>query len=108
MKISKIERLMSFLACLTVFIAIVAGVLCLNITFSYPLKDVRIKVIKFKELNGRFPASLADLNNIDGVKFISVLKYENRGDDFLLYFCPTKLGPCEVCSKSREPHFDEI
>lgn len=108
MKILSVKMLAVILVFLLVLVAVLAGTLFLNITFDYPLNDVRIKVIEYKELNGKFPELLSELTDVVGVKFMSVLEYENRGDDFLLYFCPTKLGPCEVCSKSREPYFDEI
>ena len=108
MKTSSMKRffklIISFLALSTVIIIFIY----MNITFSYPLNNVRLKVIEFKELNGKYPNSLDELKNSPKVKFMSVLEYQNKGDDFLLYFCPTKLGPCEVSNKSKEPFFDEI
>ena len=79
-----------------------------NITFNYPLNEARLRIIQYKEDNGFFPVSLDDVKNIRQVKAISILRYSNKGDDFLLYYCPTILGPCEVCSKSEEPYFEEI
>jgi len=108
MKISSMKRLFKLIIGFLVLLGIIIVFLYMNITFSYPLNDVRIKVIDFKELNGSYPSSIDELDDIPKVKFMSTLEYQNKGDDFLLYFCPTKLGPCEVTNKSKEPFFDEI
>jgi len=108
MKTSKIEKVKNLIIVLIFFFCGVIAFVYFNISFNYPLNETRQKIIDFKERNGEYPSSLGDLDGIEKAKFMSVLKYKKNGDDFRLYFCRTKIGPCEVCTSSQEPYFDEI
>jgi len=88
-----LNKILSVLLLLLFFLGTIAY---LNITFDYPLSKTCQKIKDYKVVNGQFPEMIDKIEGLENVKFMSVLEYQNKGDDFLLYFCPTRLGPCEV------------
>ncbi len=96
------------LIALTTFLVVGIILGSLSITFDYPVSDICDEIRQFKVFNGIFPDNLTNLNSYKDVRVLSILKYRTSGDDFLFYFCPTRMGPCEVCTNTEDPHFDEI
>ncbi len=81
----------------------------LNITFQYPTNKVCKEIRDFNVQHKRFP-TIDEFNslNVPDVGLISIREYKVVDDDFQFYFCPTILGPCEVCTATKGPYFDEI
>ena len=81
----------------------------LNITEEYPMKKVCEQIRDFNKKKNHVP-TLEEFNamNVPEVRFVSTIKYRKTDNDFVFYFCPTYLGPCEVCTLEDGPYFDEI
>ena len=80
-----------------------------NISLEYPLGGVCNQVRKFNSDYGRLPDMREfESLNIPKIGRLSILRYKNKKNDFELYFCPTVLGPCEVCSENNGPSPEEI
>lgn len=80
-----------------------------NITFEYPTKQVCNIIKDFKKKYEHLPTEEEfKLMNIPDVGLFSIRKYKVSDNDFVFYFCPTILGPCEICTFNKEPYFDEI
>jgi hypothetical protein len=87
----------------------VAVFVYLNISYEYPVAKVCKEIRVFNLQHRHFP-TIDEFNslNMPEPKLFSVLKYRTTNDDFLFYFCPTRLGPCEVCTAKEGPYVDEI
>lgn len=79
-----------------------------NISESYPIAEVCRDIRAAKVQTGVFPPVHEVLEEIEPVRALSVLRYWTTETGFVLYHCPTKLGPCEVCTESEDTHFEEI
>lgn len=95
-----------------ILIAILGAIfiyLKMNMTSEYPMDKACKEIRDFNIQHERFP-TIDEFNslNMPDVGLISIRKYKVIDGDFLFYFCPTKLGPCEVCTKEEGPYFDEI
>lgn len=92
------------------FIVVICGVafVGLNISSDYPVHDACANIRMFTSQHKRSPTS----DEIEGVipkaKLFSVREYTKKGNDFLFYFCQTRLGPCQVCTNKDGPYSDEI
>jgi hypothetical protein len=91
------------LLCLAVLLAV-----WWSITWRYPMAENCRVLRDYSAAHGHFPSAATASELVSGVRFFSVLKYERTDAGFEFYFCPTRLGPCEVCSESGEPRPDEI
>ena len=78
MRTSNNRRFKNVLIGIVVFVLILTGFIYLNITFSYPLNDVREKLIEYKEINGQYPDSLDTLGDINNVKFMFRISKTNN------------------------------
>ncbi len=92
--------------------AIATGIhtlLWLNVTKEYPIQEVCTSINLYKEITGRFP-TVKEFEAMEkpGYGLISILKYRSRENDFLIYFCPSILGPCESCKSNGIVYLDEI
>ncbi|WNO10575.1 hypothetical protein [Teredinibacter sp. KSP-S5-2] len=90
------------------FVLIGAGFGYLSIDFEYPVLNVCQEINDYYEEKGEFPGNLSQIASYRKEKILSKVFYEEKNDDYIFYFCPTFLGPCEVCSKNELPYFDEI
>lgn len=80
-----------------------------NISDNYPVDDACSKIRTFGAQHNRYPTlDELDLLRIPDAKLFSTREYRTKGGDFLFYFCKNKLSPCEVCTKSEGPYWDEI
>lgn len=95
---------------LAVIVAIMLSVLAfwLSVTWSYPMSESCAVLKDMASRQGAFPEEASVTNVIPEVRLLSVLKYRRTATGFSLHFCPTRLGPCEVCTESLDPHFEEI
>jgi hypothetical protein len=93
-----------------IFVVVTGAIfIYMNISFKYPVNEACQQIRKFGLQHKHFPtADELKSMNIPEVKLFSILKYRKVDGDFLLYFCPTRLGPCEVCTAKDGPYFDEI
>lgn len=91
------------------FFGIIASVFYLNVSKEYPTEEACSIIRNFHSINKRLP-SPGELDSIQvpTVKFFSVREYRVNNGDFLFYYCPTVLGPCEVCTLKEGPFFDEV
>ena len=81
----------------------------LNVTQEYPIEKVCEQIRDFNKKNKHVP-TLKEFNAMDvpEVGLFSIIEYRKTDNDFVFYFCPTYLGPCEVCTLEDGPYFDEI
>lgn len=80
-----------------------------NITLEYPTEQVCEKIRVFNSNHKRLPTlEEVDAMDIPEIGLLSIRRYKQLDDDFMIYFCPTILGPCEICSLKEEAHFEEI
>ena len=81
----------------------------LNVTQEYPIEKVCEQIRDFNKKNKHVP-TLKEFNAMDvpDVGLFSAIKYRKTNNDFVFYFCPTYLDPCEVCTLDDGPYFDEI
>jgi hypothetical protein len=80
----------------------------LLITDDYPIDEACESIRKLQSADGKSPSAAVALAAIPRVKYLSILEYRQNENDFLLYFCDTRLGPCWVCNAADGPYIDEI
>ncbi len=80
-----------------------------NISQDYPM-DQACGQLRASSLRQGHPPAPQDLDalGLPRVKLFSTRHYEVKNGGFLFYFCPTQLGPCEVCTDREGPYVDEI
>lgn len=90
----------------TVFITVFFGIYLYAINVSYPVKKTCTDIINYKSKNGSYPDDLSFLvKEQRNVGLLSSLKYKVTSEGFYIYFCPTILGPCEVCDVDGEVYY---
>ena len=108
MKRTKLKLLMVFLMLILIF-GTIFTYLNINMTSEYPINKVCKEIRDFNIQHERFP-TVDEFNslNVPEVGLFSTIEYRKIDNDFVFYFCPTYLGPCEVCTLEDGPYFDEI
>lgn len=91
-----------------IFVLLLVALFWGAVTWNYPMVESCAALKEFSSRYGKFPEDHLVEDVIKGVRPLSILRYRRTETGFSLHYCHTRFGPCEVCTESLDPHFEEI